>query len=331
MYPTRTGQTAVMFKQKLLATLMWAAICVAVAMIADYGVTILLLHNYPGYTPMITLTIATLVSFPVTYILVSSKFDVRAARDALADARDAAVNANLSKTRFFANMSHELRTPLNAVIGFSQLLETDIFAGRRVEYAGLIRRSGEHLLELVNDLLDMSKIESGRLELDETDVDLRGLIAECCRLVEPRLRTMRLRLVQNTAGDLPSVTGDPRALRQIVLNLLTNAIKFSRADGAIEIFASVVAAGEMAFSVRDNGIGIALADQARIFEPYARSRQEIARKQEGTGLGLPIVKGLVEAHGGRISLESAPDRGTCVTIWLPAHRVHPQQQSAVAS
>lgn len=331
MYPTRTGQTAVMFKQKLLATLMWAAICVAVAMIADYAVTILLLHDYPGYTPLITLTIATLVSFPVTYILVSSKLDVRAARDALADARDAAVNANLSKTRFFANMSHELRTPLNAVIGFSQLLETDIFAGRRVEYAGLIRRSGEHLLELVNDLLDMSKIESGRLELDETDVDLRGLIAECCRLVEPRLRTMRLRLVQNTAGDLPSVTGDPRALRQIVLNLLTNAIKFSRADGTIEIFASVVSAGEMAFSVRDNGIGIALADQARIFEPYARSRQEIARKQEGTGLGLPIVKGLVEAHGGRISLESAPDRGTCVTIWLPAHRVHPQQQSAVAS
>lgn len=331
MYPTRTGQTAVMLKQKLLATLMWAAICVVVAMITDYGVTILLLHNYPGYTPMITLTIATLVSFPVTYILVSSKFDVRAARDALADARDAAVNANLSKTRFFANMSHELRTPLNAVIGFSQLLETDIFAGKRVEYAGLIRRSGEHLLELVNDLLDMSKIESGRLELDETDVDLRGLIAECCKLVEPRLRTMRLRLVQNTAGDLPSVTGDPRALRQIVLNLLTNAIKFSRADGMIEIFASVVSAGEMAFSVRDNGIGIALADQARIFEPYARSRQEIARKQEGTGLGLPIVKGLVEAHGGRISLESAPDHGTCVTIWLPAHRVRPQRQSAVAS
>jgi cell cycle sensor histidine kinase DivJ len=320
-----------MFKQKLLATLMWAAICVAVAMIADYAVTILLLHDYPGYTPLITLTIATLVSFPVTYILVSSKLDVRAARDALADARDAAVNANLSKTRFFANMSHELRTPLNAVIGFSQLLETDIFAGRRVEYAGLICRSGEHLLELVNDLLDMSKIESGRLELDETDVNLRGLIAECCRLVEPRLRTMRLRLVQNTAGDLPSVTGDPRALRQIVLNLLTNAIKFSRADGTIEIFASVVSAGEMAFSVRDNGIGIALADQARIFEPYARSRQEIARKQEGTGLGLPIVKGLVEAHGGRISLESAPDRGTCVTIWLPAHRVRPHRQSAVAS
>ena len=320
-----------MLKQKLLATLMWAATCVAVAMITDYVVTILLLHNYPGYTPLITLTIASLVSFPVTYILVSSKFDLRAARDALSEARDAAVNANLSKTRFFANMSHELRTPLNAVIGFSQLLETDIFASRRVEYAGLIRQSGEHLLELVNDLLDISKIESGKFELDETDVDLESLIAECCKLVEPRLRTMRLRLDKNIASSLPPIAGDNRALKQIALNLLTNAAKFSRADGTIEVFASIAASGEMVFGVRDNGIGIAAKDQARIFEPYARARHEVAKNQESTGLGLPIVKGLVEAHGGRVWLESAPDEGTCVTVWLPAHRVGARFRDALAS
>jgi cell cycle sensor histidine kinase DivJ len=321
---------AVILKQKLLTTLMWAATCIGIAMIADYVVTILLLHNYPGYTPLITLAISTIVSFPVTFILVSSKYDLREARDALAAARDVAVNANLSKTRFFANMSHELRTPLNAVIGFSQLLETDMFAARRTEYARLIRQSGEHLLELVNDLLDISKMESGKFELDETEVDLAGVIAECCTLVEPRLRTMRLRLVQNT-GHLPPVIGDRRALKQIVLNLLTNAIKFSRADGTVEILAAVVSAGELAFSVRDNGIGIAPQDQVRIFEPYARTKQEIAQKQEGTGLGLPIVKGLVEAHSGRVCLESALDRGTCITIWLPAYRVCNRQQNAVAS
>lgn len=310
-----------MLKQKLLATLTWAATCIGVAMIADYVVTILLLRDYQGYTPLITLTISALVSLPVTYILVSSKYDLRAARDALAAARDVAVDANLSKTRFFANMSHELRTPLNAVIGFSQLLETDVFASKRVEYARLIRESGELLLELVNDLLDISKMESGKFQLDETAVDLDNLIAECCEIVEPRLRAARLRLVRNVANGIPPVIGDRRALKQVALNLLTNAIKFSRANGAIEIFASVVSSGEIAFGVRDNGIGIAPQDQGRIFEPYAQARHEIAQKQEGTGLGLPIVKGLTEAHGGRVSLESALDHGTCVTIWLPADRV----------
>jgi signal transduction histidine kinase len=192
-----------MLRQKLFATLMWCGMCVAIAMIVDYGVTILILRAYQSYTPLITLCIATLVSFPTTYVLVSSKFDLRNARDELAAARDAAVNANLSKTLFFANMSHELRTPLNAIIGFSQLLETDLFAGKRVEYARLVHESGRHLLDLVNDLLDISKIEAGRLQLDNSDVFLSEVMSECCNIVEPRLRAGRLRLVRHIDCDLP--------------------------------------------------------------------------------------------------------------------------------
>ena len=306
---------------RILATLALSATCVAVAMLADYVVTILLLRDYQGYTPLITLCISTLVSTPVTYVLVRSMYSLRAARDALAAARDDAVRANLSKTMFFANMSHELRTPLNAIIGFSQLLETDVFAARRVEYARLIHEAGGHLLDLVNDLLDISKMEAGRFQLEETNLSLAEIIEECCEIIRPRLREAQLQLIQNVERNLPLVTADRRAIKQIVLNLLTNAAKFTEAGGKVEIFAGALSAGEIAFGVRDNGIGIAPEDQARIFERYGRSRHEVVKLKEGTGLGLPIVKGLAEAHGGRITLESAPGRGTCVTVWLPAERV----------
>jgi signal transduction histidine kinase len=304
--------------------------CVAGAMSADYIVTILVLRDYAGYTPLITLCVAAIVTFPSTYVLVSSKFDLRVARDELATARDAAVSANRSKTLFFANMSHELRTPLNAIIGFSQLLETDVFAGKRVEYARLIHSSGLHLLDLVNDLLDTSRIESGKLQLSDADIYIADLIEECCNVVAPRLRANQLRLVQKVAGELPIIRGDDRALKQILLNLLTNAIKFSTADGVIEVFAALTSSGEFAFGVRDEGIGVPLADQARIFERYGRARLEAALAQEGTGLGLPIVKGLVEAHGGRITLESELGHGTCVTVWLPPDRVGIENRQVVA-
>jgi signal transduction histidine kinase len=310
-----------MFRQKLFAILMWSALCIAVAMTIDYVVTIMLLHDYPGYTPMITFCIATFVSIPATSVLISSRINLRQARDELSVARDLAVEANRSKTLFFANMSHELRTPLNAIIGFSQLLESDVFAAKRPEYARLIRDAGGHLLDLVNDLLDVSKIEAGKFQADETDVPLGEIIAECCTIVEPRARTARLRLTRNIPIGLPLVRVDQRAIKQIVLNLLTNAIKFNAKGGSVEAFCSVLPSGDIAFGVRDDGIGIAPEDQLRIFEPYGRARHEIARAQEGTGLGLPIVKGLVEAHGGRITLESELGRGTRVTITLPADRV----------
>jgi two-component system cell cycle sensor histidine kinase PleC len=310
-----------MFRQKILATLALSALCTAGAMIVDYVVTILIMRNYPGYTPMVTFIVAVSVSTPITFILINGRYNLRQARDELAAARDEAVNANRSKTLFFANMSHELRTPLNAIIGFSQLLESDVFASKRPEYARLIRDAGQHLLDLVNDLLDVSKIEAGKNQVHESDVPLGEILTECCSIVEPRARAARLRLTQNIAPGLPLVRGDQRAIKQIVLNLLTNAIKFNADGGSVEAFASVAQSGEIAFGVRDDGIGIADDDQQHVFEPYGRARHEIARAQEGTGLGLPIVKGLVDAHGGRIVLDSELGRGTCVTIYLPAERV----------
>jgi len=316
---------------RILATLALSATCVAIAMLADYLVTILLLRDYQGYTPLITLCIATLVSTPVTYVLVSNVYKLRAARDELAAARDAAVKANLSKTMFFANMSHELRTPLNAIIGFSQLLETDVFAAKRVEYARLIQQSGKHLLDLVNDLLDISKMEAGRFELEDTELSLENLMEECCEVVRTRMREAQLRLIRSVPRDLPLIIADKRAIKQIVLNLLTNAAKFTDAGGKVEVFAALLPGGEVMFGVRDNGMGIAPEEQARIFERYGRSRHEVVKLKEGAGLGLPIVKGLVEAHGGRVTLDSAPGRGTCVTIYLPAERVRSPQPAAARS
>jgi two-component system cell cycle sensor histidine kinase PleC len=320
-----------MLKEKIRATLFWAAICIAGAMSIDYVVTILILDDVAGYTPFITLFISTVISLPTTYVLVSSRLNLRRARDELAVARDAAIDAGLSKTTFFANMSHELRTPLNAIIGFSELLETDVFASKRIEYAKLIHGSATHLLELVNDLLDLSKIEAGKVTLDESLVCLADVLDECCRLVEHRVRTARLQLVETIARDLPNVTGDHRALKQIVLNLLTNAIKFTPEGGTVELFARHEATGEVIFGVRDDGIGIAPEEQQLVFERYGRANQHATQMAEGTGLGLPIVKGLVEAHGGRVTLESELGHGTSITIRLPAERVREVQKRAAAS
>jgi signal transduction histidine kinase len=149
-----------MFKEKLIRTLLWSAIPIAGAMLVDYAITIALLHDYRAYTPLVTLCIATIVTLPTAYALVSGRVNLRKAHDDLAVARDAAIGANQTKTQFLANMSHELRTPLNAILGFSELLELDVFAGKRAEYARLIHNSGAHLLDLINDLLDLSRIEA---------------------------------------------------------------------------------------------------------------------------------------------------------------------------
>jgi signal transduction histidine kinase len=232
---------------------------------------------------------------------------------------------------FFANMSHELRTPLNAIIGFSELLGADIFAAKRTEYAGLIHSSGLHLLDLVNDLLEISRMEAGKLQLRDEPVAIAPLIDDCISTVEPRARAARLRFLRDIQIDIAEVIADRRALKQIVLNLLTNAIKFSKPGDRIEVFASTAPTGEVAIGVRDEGIGIAPDDQARVFEPFKRTRNDVLNVHESTGLGLPIVKGLAEAHGGRVELTSAAGQGTTVTVWLPAARVIPRPRLAFAS
>ncbi len=320
-----------MFKEKLLTTLLWSAVPIAGAMLADYAITILLLHAWQSYTPFITLSVAVIVSLPVTYALVSGRIELRHARDELTAARDIAVNANQTKTLFFANVSHELRTPLNAIIGFSELLALDAFAAKRREYADLIHSSGKHLLGLVNDLLDLARIEAGKFELHDESVSLEQLIDECARTVEMRARESGVRLMHRIAPDLPHAFADRRALKQILLNLLTNAIKFTRRDGTVEMFARQTNAGELAFGVKDDGIGIAEEDQARVFERFGQGRHDVAGADEGTGLGLPIVKGLIEAHGGRVTMESRLGEGTCVTVWLPRTRLVPLKKIALAS
>jgi signal transduction histidine kinase len=320
-----------MFREKLLTTLLWSAVPIAGAMLADYTITILLLHAWQSYTPFITLSVAVVVSLPVTYALVSGRIDLRNARDALTDARDAAVSADQTKTLFFANVSHELRTPLNAIIGFSELLALDTFAAKRREYADLIHSSGQHLLGLVNDLLDLARIEAGKFELHCEGVNLDELIGECARTVEVRARDSGIRLLCRIAPGLPRAFADRRAVKQIVLNLLTNAIKFTRRDGTVEIFARLAISGELVFGVKDDGIGIAEEDQARVFERFGQGRHDVASADEGSGLGLPIVKGLIEAHGGRVTLESELGEGTCVTVWMPRERLIAPDKLALAS
>jgi signal transduction histidine kinase len=325
------GRVSPVTREKLLTTLAWSAACVASAMAMDYLITVRLLHDYAGYTPFVTLTIAAIVTLPTTYALVSSRYNLRHARDDLARARDAAINAGLAKTMFFANMSHELRTPLNAIIGFSDLLATDIFANKRVEYAKLIHASGVHLLDLVNDLLEISRLEAGKLQLREESVAVDELIDECLKTVEPRARAARIQLACTTERHMPNVIADRRALKQILLNLLTNSIKFSKGGGHVDAFAFIAASGELAFGVRDEGIGIAEEDLAKVFEAFRQARHEILIVPEGTGLGLPIVKGLAEGHGGRVSIESRLGEGTCVTVWLPNQRLEPPRPLALVS
>jgi two-component system cell cycle sensor histidine kinase PleC len=320
-----------MIRQKLLMTLRWSAVSIAGAMLADYVITVLVLHDRAHYTPLATLLIATVVTIPVTYQIAKAHYNLARARDALAEARDAALRADRTKTQFFANMSHELRTPLNAILGFSELLGLDVFAPRRREYAKLIHDAGAHLLSLVNDLLDLSRIEAGKLELRIAPIDIGVLIEDCVETVGLRARGRDLRLAMNVERELPQVLADSRAIKQVLLNLLVNAIKFSHTGGEVEAFARLTPQGDLAFGVRDQGAGIPEDQQAHVFERFGQARDRIEGPEKGAGLGLPIVKGLAEAHGGRIALESAPGKGTCVTVTLPKDRLAPRRPIALAS
>jgi signal transduction histidine kinase len=320
-----------MLKQKLLMTLRWSAISIAGAVVADYVANVVVLHQPEAYEPLVTLIIASVISLPVTFALVNIHLDLRATRDELAAARDAALLANRTKTQFFANMSHELRTPLNAILGFSELLGLDVFASKRAEYAHLIHNAGGHLLSLVNDLLDLSKIEAGKMEFRFEPLDFAAVVDDCIETVVQRARQRDLRLERSVQADLPWVNADHRALKQILLNLLTNAIKFSYPGGAVEVFACLTPDRELVFGVRDEGVGIPEDEQAHVFERYGQARERIEGADRGTGLGLPIVRGLVEAHGGSVVLESRAKAGTLVVVNFPAVRVEPAPAVALAS
>src|SRR5437016_6768657 len=176
---------------------------------------------------------------------------------------------------------------------------------------------------MVNDNLDLAKIESGKFELREADTDLPILIAETVRLLAEKAAAAQLHLVTDVEPGVPIVRADGRALRQILINLLSNALKFTPARGVVDVFANLSATGEIVFGVRDTGVGIDPRDQLRVFSSFGQGRHDVAISDKGTGLGLTIVKGLCEAHGGRVTLESRVGEGTCVSIALPASRALP--------
>jgi two-component system, cell cycle sensor histidine kinase PleC len=317
--------------EKVRTTLGWSAACIVAAMLADYTITVQMLANHQAYTPLITFCVATIVAIPTAYVLVSGRINLRGVRDDLALARDAAVNAQTAKDQFFSNMSHELRTPLNAILGFSDLLQLEAFSTKRAEYASFIHGAGLHLLSLVDDLLDLSRIESGRTDLKLESLRLEDLVLECVLTAEPGARLAGIVLVRQIRPNLPSVLADRRALKQILFNLLSNAIKFSPTGSSVDISATRSEKGEVVLSVTDRGVGIAEKDIPRVFERFGQVRHEIAGMGKGTGLGLPIVKGLVEAHGGRVELHSQLGHGTCVTVIFPIERVEPREVAAFAS
>ena len=261
--------------------------------------------------------------------------DRKIQEQALDLARTAAEQADASKTRFLATMSHELRTPLNAIIGFSEMIvQEDVLrvdAARRKEYAQLINDSGQHLLSVVNGILDMSKMESGNFEISPEPFAPRAALLNCCNLLALKARDNAIDLVSRAPEDLPDMTGDPRAFRQIVLNLVSNAIKFTERGGTVTVSASVEGSRLM-LRVTDNGVGIAADDLKRIGDPFFQAGKTYQRRHEGTGLGLSIVKSLVELHAGEIIIQSKIDEGTTVSVALPLTFTPPapQQPSNVA-
>ncbi len=244
--------------------------------------------------------------------------------------RERAEAASLAKSQFLANMSHELRTPLNAILGFSEMISSRIFAAdaeRNVEYAGLIHSSGQHLLALINDILDLAKIEAGRWKLEEAELDLFHIADESLQLVLWRTKDSKAALVNAVPQDFALVYADERALKQILLNLLSNAVKFTPEHGTVTIFAERRPDGALSFGVSDTGIGIAAEDQHRVFDSFGQGKHDVAIADRGTGLGLAIVKGLVESHGGQVFLKSDVGKGTRVTVTLSAARVRPRPQA----
>jgi signal transduction histidine kinase len=235
-------------------------------------------------------------------------------------AREEAKRSSLAKSTFLANMSHELRTPLNAILGFSELLTDDGFAGKRVEYSRLVHASGSHLLNLVNDILDLSKMEVGETALNERDVDVCQIAVSCRALMQGKARDGGLELALELPREL-RLWADERALRQILLNLIGNAVKFTPRGGRVTIFAHVEFDDTIVFGVQDTGVGIPEEDHARVFESFGQGRHDAVTLERGTGLGLPIVRGLAAGHGGQVALESRVGVGTCITISLPGARL----------
>jgi len=245
--------------------------------------------------------------------------DRKAQEAELMRTRDEAESASRAKTQFLANMSHELRTPLNAVIGFSEILNRELFGSlgaRYRDYARLIHESGEHLLNVVNDILDMSKIEAGKFKIVKEPFDVASLVKSCCDIMRHTAEQRSLSLITDVAPGIPELPADKRACKQMLLNVIANAIKFTDPGGWVRVSARV-ANGSVEFVVADNGIGIAEKDLPKLGNPFVQANNSYDRSYDGAGLGLSVVKGLARLHGGRLELASTLGHGTTASIFLP--------------
>jgi signal transduction histidine kinase len=249
---------------------------------------------------------------------------LEATQQALTEASDAAQAASKSKSAFLASMSHELRTPLNAVLGFSETMKGEPYgplgSPRYLEYLDCIHTSGAHLLSLINDILDIARFDAGQGELVEDVFDPAAEIADTRRMMQPQAEKAGVTLAIDIAPELPQMRGDRRRTRQILLNLLSNALKFTKAGGRVTVRAYHTAEG-LVMQVTDTGIGIAPQDFPKALEPFGQVDSSLARKYEGTGLGLPLTRQMVELHGGHLTLDSVLGQGTSVTVTLPAWRL----------
>ncbi len=251
--------------------------------------------------------------------------EIRWRETAIRKAKDDAELASRAKGEFLANMSHELRTPLNAIIGFSEIMGGEILGplgnNQYKGYTEDIADSAHHLLSLISDILDSAKIESGHMSLSETEVDLNDLIKSVIRLMTPRAERADVKLHFDIEPGLPNILADETKLKQILINLASNAVKFTHPDGRVDVRAKIVESGDLAIMVSDTGIGIAAEDIDRALTPFGQVESHLNRTYEGTGLGLPLAKSMTEMHGGAFKLISQLGVGTTVTLRLPQSRM----------
>ncbi len=246
-------------------------------------------------------------------------------RDRMLQAITRAQVADRSKTEFLANMSHELRTPLNSIIGFSEMMKDQTYGPlgdrRYLDYSTNIHDSGAHLLGIINDVLELSKVEAGKFVLQEVEIDIRDTVELVTRLIEPRAAERGIAVATDIAPDLPGLIADDRALKQILLNLLSNAVKFTPAAGDVSVRAGCNTDGDMELVVSDSGHGIPEDQLSLVMQPFHQVNSALARTEGGTGLGLPLSASLVALHDGQMQIESVVNKGTTITITLPQERL----------
>lgn len=271
---------------------------------------------------ILSIAILSVLTLIICRFLLNTDIQRRQFEDQLQEAKSAAERANNAKSEFLSTMSHELRTPLNAVIGFSEVLKAESFGplnDKQKEYVNDVWESGKYLLSLINDILDLSKVEAGKMELEISEFELKTVLRNCLVMVRERAARNGLQIVMEADESIGVIAADERKIKQILFNLLSNAVKFTDEGGRVGLEAREAADGGILVSVRDNGIGIEEKDIGKIYQEFFRIDNPHSRKDPGTGLGLPLTKKFVELHGGSISCESwGKNQGTCFSFTLPA-------------